>query len=59
MNLGLASVDWRTLAFWLVIATFGVGGGDLQWAPRARPAAETRSGLVAWQRYCGKLAARA
>ena len=56
MNLGFPTVDWRTLAFWLVIATIGVGGaisvGLLvrDRAPRRDPA------VVAWQRYCSKLA---
>jgi len=57
MNLGLPTVDWGTLAFWLVIATFAVGaavsiGLLVRDRPRRREAA-----VVAWQRYCAKLAA--
>jgi transglutaminase-like putative cysteine protease len=56
-NLGLPSVDWRTLGFYLVVATFLVAGAIsfgllLRDRPRRREAA-----LVAWQRYCAKLAA--
>jgi len=56
MNLGLPTVDWGTLAFWLVIATFVVGaavsiGLLVRDRPRRREAA-----VVAWQRYCAKLA---
>jgi transglutaminase-like putative cysteine protease len=57
MNLGLPSVDWRTLAFWLVIATFGVGGAiSIGLLVRDRPPKRDPA-VVAWQRYCGKLAA--
>jgi len=57
MNLGLPTVDWGTLAFWLVIATFTVGaavsiGLLVRDRPRRREAA-----VIAWQRYCAKLAA--
>ena len=57
MNLGLPTVDWGTLAFWLVIATFAVGaavsiGLLVRDRPRRREAA-----VIAWQRYCAKLAA--
>ena len=56
MNLGLPSVDWRTLAFWLVIATFGVGGAiSIGLLVRDRPPKRDPA-VVAWQRYCGKLA---
>ena len=56
-NLGLPSVDWRTLGFWLVVATIVVGGAIslglfLRDCPRRREAS-----LVAWQHYCSKLAA--
>ena len=56
-NLGLPRVDWQTLAFWLVVATFTVGGAIsigllVRDRPRRREAA-----VIAWQRYCTKLAA--
>jgi transglutaminase-like putative cysteine protease len=57
MNLGLPTVDWRTLAFWLVIATFGVGGAiSIGLLVRDRPPRRDPA-VVAWQRYCAKLAA--
>jgi transglutaminase-like putative cysteine protease len=56
-SLGYPSVDWRTLGFWLLVATFGIGGivtaGLLL---RERPGRPDPSAL-AWQRYCAKLAA--
>jgi hypothetical protein len=56
-NLGLPSVDWRTLGFALVIATFVVGGAiTLGLLVRDRPR-RREAALVAWQRYCAKLAA--
>lgn len=56
-NLGWPSVDWRTLAFWLVIATVTVGGAvTLGLLVRDRPPRRDPA-LVAWQRYCAKLAA--
>ena len=56
-NLGLPSVDWRTLGFYLVIATFLVGGAiSLGLLVRDRPR-RREAALVAWQRYCAKLAA--
>jgi transglutaminase-like putative cysteine protease len=57
MNLGLPRVDWRALAFWLVIATFSVGGAiSIGLLVRDRPPRRDPA-VVAWQRYCAKLAA--
>ena len=57
MNLGWPKVDWRTLGFWLVIATFVVGGAiTLGLLVRDRPPRRDAA-VVAWQRYCAKLAA--
>ena len=57
MNLGLPSVDWRTLGFWLVIATFVVGGAvTLGLLVRDRPP-RREPAMLAWQQYCAKLAA--
>jgi transglutaminase-like putative cysteine protease len=56
-NLGLPSVDWRTLGFYLVLATFLVGGAvSLGLFLRDRPR-RAEAALIAWQRYCAKLAA--
>ena len=55
-SLGLPSVSWSVLAFWLVIATFVVGGAVTlgllvrDRRPRRDPSA------VAWDRFCAKLA---
>jgi protein-glutamine gamma-glutamyltransferase len=55
-QLGVQSVDWRTLGFWLLIATFLVGAvlaaGMML---RERPARREAS-VAAWNRFCGKLA---
>ena len=57
MNLGLPTVDWGTLAFWLVVATFAVGGAvSLGLLVRDRPR-RREAAVIAWQRYCAKLAA--
>ena len=55
-QLGFPSIDWRTLGFWLMIATFAVGiavtiGLLVHDRPPRREAA-----LVAWDRFCAKLA---
>lgn len=56
-QLGFQSVDWRTLGFWLLIATFVVGGAvTLGLLVRDRPPRREAS-LVAWNRFCAKLAA--
>jgi transglutaminase-like putative cysteine protease len=56
-DLGFPSVDWRTLGFWLVIAIFVVGGAvTLGLLVRDRPPRREPS-LVAWNRFCAKLAA--
>ncbi len=56
-RLGLPSVDWRTLGFWLVVAVFLVGGAvTLGLLVRERPRRPDAS-LAAWNRYCAKLAA--
>jgi hypothetical protein len=56
-SLGYPSIDWRTLGFWLLVATFGIGGivtaGLLL---RERPGRPDPS-VAAWNRYCAKLAA--
>jgi transglutaminase-like putative cysteine protease len=56
-QLGFPSVDWRTLGFWLVIATFLVGGAvTIGLLVRDRPR-RTEASLAAWNRFCAKLAA--
>lgn len=55
-QLGFSSVDWRTLGFWLLIATFLVGGAvTLGLLVRDRPPRREAS-LLAWNRFCAKLA---
>ena len=56
-QLGFPSVDWRTLGFWLLMATFAVGGAlTLGLLVRDRPPRREAS-LAAWNRFCAKLAA--
>lgn len=56
-QLGFSSVDWRTLGFWLLVATFLLGGAvTLGLLVRDRPPRPEAS-LVAWNRFCAKLAA--
>jgi transglutaminase-like putative cysteine protease len=56
MNLGAPSVDWKTLVFWLIVATLVVGGAvSIGLLVRDRPPRRDPA-LVAWQRYCAKLA---
>jgi transglutaminase-like putative cysteine protease len=56
-SLGFPRVDWRTLAFWLMVATLLVGGAvTLGLLVRERPRRPDAS-LAAWNRYCAKLAA--
>ena len=56
-RLGYPAVDWRTLGFWLLVATFAIGGAvTLGLLVRERPRREEAS-LCAWNRYCAKLAA--
>jgi transglutaminase-like putative cysteine protease len=56
-QLGFPSIDWRTLGFWLVIATFVVGGGvSLGLLVRDRPP-RREAALLAWDRFCAKLGA--
>jgi transglutaminase-like putative cysteine protease len=56
-QLGFPSVDWRTLGFWLLIATFLVGGAiGIGLLVRDRPRRREPS-LIAWDRFCAKLAA--
>jgi transglutaminase-like putative cysteine protease len=56
-QLGMPSVDWRVLGFWLLVATFAVGGAvALGLLVRDRPP-RREAALVAWNRYCAKLAA--
>ena len=55
-RLGYASVDWRTLGFWLLVATFAIGGAiTLGLLVRERPR-RSEASLVAWNRFCAKLA---
>lgn len=56
-RLGLEKIDWMTLAAWLTVATFLVGalvalGLLIRDLPR-----RGEPSVVAWQRYCAKLAA--
>jgi transglutaminase-like putative cysteine protease len=56
-QLGFAAIDWRLLGFWLLVATFTIGGAvaiGLLVRDRAPP---PEASLVAWNRYCAKLAA--
>jgi transglutaminase-like putative cysteine protease len=56
-QLGFASLDWRTLGLWLLIATFVVGGAiAIGLLVRDRPPRREAS-LLAWNRFCAKLAA--
>jgi transglutaminase-like putative cysteine protease len=56
-NLGMPNVDWRSLAFWLVIATFTVAAAiSIGLLVRDRPPRRDPA-VLAWQRYCAKLAA--
>jgi protein-glutamine gamma-glutamyltransferase len=56
-QLGFHDVDWRTLGFWLLMATFVVGGAvTLGLLVRDRPPRADAS-LAAWNRFCRKLAA--
>ena len=56
-QLGLPGVDWRTLGFWLLIATAAIGGAvTLGLLVRDRPR-RMEPALVAWNRFCAKLAA--
>jgi transglutaminase-like putative cysteine protease len=56
-QLGFPAIDWRTLGFWMLVATFVVGGGvALGLLVRDRPPRREPS-LVAWNRFCAKLAA--
>jgi protein-glutamine gamma-glutamyltransferase len=53
---GFGDVDWRTLGFWLLVATFVVGGAiTLGLLVRDRPP-RTDASLAAWNRFCAKLA---
>jgi transglutaminase-like putative cysteine protease len=56
-QMGFPTIDWRTLAFWLLIATGLVGGGvSLGLLVRDRPP-RREAALVAWDRFCRKMAA--
>jgi transglutaminase-like putative cysteine protease len=56
-DLGFPGVDWRALGFWLMVATFVVGGAiSVGLLVRDRPRREEPS-LAAWNRFCAKLAA--
>ncbi len=56
-NLGFRDIDWRTLGFWLMIATFIVGGAvSIGLLVRDRPR-RIEPSLATWNRFCLKLAA--
>ena len=56
-SLGFRDIDWRTLGFWLMVATFVVGGAvSLGLLVRDRPR-PIEPALAAWNRFCAKLAA--
>jgi transglutaminase-like putative cysteine protease len=56
-QLGFPSIDWGTLAMWLMVATLVVAGGiTLGMLVRERPPRREPS-LIAWNRFCAKLAA--
>jgi protein-glutamine gamma-glutamyltransferase len=56
-QLGFQDIDWRTLGFWLLAATFLVGGAvSIGLLVRDRPR-RIEPALAAWNRYCAKLAA--
>ena len=56
-ELGFPSVDWRTLGFWLLVATLVLGSiVSLGLLLRDRPPRREAS-LAAWNRFCAKLAA--
>lgn len=55
-SMGFGDIDWRTLGFWLLVATFVVGGAvSLGLLVRDRPP-RTDASLAAWNRFCTKLA---
>jgi protein-glutamine gamma-glutamyltransferase len=55
-QLGFASIDWRTLGFWLLVATFLIGAAvTFGLLVRDRPPRREPS-VVAWDRFCAKLA---
>lgn len=56
-DLGFENVDWRTLGFWLLVATLLVGGAvSIGLLVRERPHRRDPA-LAAWERFCAKLAA--
>jgi transglutaminase-like putative cysteine protease len=56
-DLGFPAVDWRTLGFWLLVAVFAVGAAvTVGLLVRDRPP-RREAALVAWNRFCHKLAA--
>ncbi len=57
-DLGFPNVDWRTLGFWLLVATLLVGAAvSVGLLLRERPR-RADPALVAWNRFCAKLAAQ-
>jgi transglutaminase-like putative cysteine protease len=55
-QMGFGDIDWRTLGFWLLVATFAVGGAvSIGLLVRDRPPRADPS-VAAWSRFCGKLA---
>ncbi|MBC8021594.1 MAG: DUF3488 domain-containing transglutaminase family protein, partial [Burkholderiales bacterium] len=55
-DLGFPGIDWRALGFWLMVATFLVGGAiSVGLLVRDRPRRDEPS-LAAWNRFCAKLA---
>lgn len=55
-QLGMPSVDWRTLGLWLMVSTFVLGGLlSLGLVFRERPRRREAS-AASWDRFCNKLA---
>jgi hypothetical protein len=56
-QMGMPDVDWRTLGFWLMVAIFAVGTAvAIGLLVHDRPPRREAT-LVAWDRFCAKLAA--
>ena len=56
-DMGFRNVDWRTLAFWLMVAVFIVGGAVTLGLLLRERQPRTDASLAAWNRFCAKLAA--
>jgi transglutaminase-like putative cysteine protease len=55
-SLGFPTIDWRTLGFWLIVATFVVGGAITLGLVVRERAPRPEAALAAWNRFCAKLA---